>query len=172
MALFLCGNWDRNWNWNWDRNWDWDWDWDGVGLRTRCLLAGYRSLGTAHSSPARPWVLKIHRKACLDLRVPSLQRMSTPPRSSACSCPRPCFAFPVPVNVSEARNVSRYADSNRRPTHYECVALPTELYRLGANWRFHSKRTTGGADKNTEFQFLLFALQINFSAACRIRFSR
>lgn len=25
---------------------------------------------------------------------------------------------------------SRYADSNRRPTHYECVALPTELYRL------------------------------------------
>ena len=25
---------------------------------------------------------------------------------------------------------SRYPDSNRGPTHYECVALPTEPYRL------------------------------------------
>lgn len=30
--------------------------------------------------------------------------------------------FPVGVE-------SRYADLNRRPTHYECVALPTELSR-------------------------------------------
>ena len=25
--------------------------------------------------------------------------------------------------------MSRYPDSNRGPTHYECVALPTEPYR-------------------------------------------
>ncbi len=35
-------------------------------------------------------------------------------------------------------NLSRYPDLNRGPTHYECVALPTELYRLknGAKLKF------------------------------------
>ena len=27
----------------------------------------------------------------------------------------------------KAKTLSHFADSNRRPTHYECVALPTEL---------------------------------------------
>ena len=35
--------------------------------------------------------------------------------------------------------LSHFADSNRRPTHYECVALPTEL-----KWRLNCgcKNTT------------------------------
>ena len=34
----------------------------------------------------------------------------------------------IPLNhISKTK--SRYPDSNRGPTHYECVALPTEPYR-------------------------------------------
>ena len=36
------------------------------------------------------------------------------------------------VNKWMRKVESRYPDSNRGPTHYECVALPTEPYRLKA----------------------------------------
>ena len=35
---------------------------------------------------------------------------------------------------------SRYPDSNRGPTHYECVALPTEPYRQKRMQRYIQKR--------------------------------
>ena len=44
---------------------------------------------------------------------------------------------------------SRYADLNRRPTHYECVALPAELYRqsVGKNTQDLGLRLRFGAGK-------------------------
>ncbi len=35
-------------------------------------------------------------------------------------------------NQTSLNLVSRKRDSNPRPTHYECVALPTEPFRLNA----------------------------------------
>ena len=37
-------------------------------------------------------------------------------------------------------HLSRYPDSNRGPTHYECVALPTEPYRQKRMQRYIQKR--------------------------------
>ena len=37
---------------------------------------------------------------------------------------------------------SRYPDSNRGPTHYECVALPTEPYRRFTAAKIHQKKQT------------------------------
>ena len=34
------------------------------------------------------------------------------------------------IRWANEKEWSRYPDSNRGPTHYECVALPTEPYRL------------------------------------------
>ena len=48
------------------------------------------------------------------------------------SNPRPpaweASALPTEL-LSQGYHLSRYPDSNRGPTHYECVALPTEPYR-------------------------------------------
>ena len=44
--------------------------------------------------------------------------------------------------MSKIIKVSHFADSNRRPTHYECVALPTELkWRCGIDVRLFGKRS-------------------------------
>ena len=45
--------------------------------------------------------------------------------------------------MSKIIKVSHFADSNRRPTHYECVALPTELkWHCGIDVKMFGKRTS------------------------------
>ena len=35
--------------------------------------------------------------------------------------------FPLVLNFNDFKKWSQRPDSNRRPAHYECAALPTEL---------------------------------------------
>jgi hypothetical protein len=44
---------------------------------------------------------------------------------------------------------SRRPESNRRPTHYECVALPTELLRRASNHKRRRVRSTAAGELNT-----------------------
>ena len=60
---------------------------------------------------------------------------------TACTLNRPAHknkGSTLVVCFPKPKNTSRYPDLNRGPTHYECVALPTELYRLknGAKLKF------------------------------------
>jgi hypothetical protein len=99
----------------------------------------FQSLGRNRQSP------KVRRKAGQERPESASPRALTSPAA----LPRPCdpAAFQRqlrwPASVWEDRCWCRKRDSNPRPPHYECDALPTELLRLPGPFQARGTDTSG-----------------------------